>query len=713
MNKILLQGCQSKPLAGYLKALGVLRIIAEQVDSKVLGAWTEQGFQIKTKLTREELASFFCERYIPTPVIAPWNGGSGFYPKDNKDALKAIVENKSTRFFEYQAAIATAQKSVSAESLSESPKVPEVKNRLLNHLRAELNEAALHWLDAALTLNGDKQKFPPLLGTGGNDGRLDFSNNFMQRLVSLISENGSATDTSANNLSQAMFDESAFYIKRNTIGQFSPMAAGSYNGSTGFDSNATASPWDFVLMIEGAMMFASAASRRLDSHAVGATSFPFSTRSIGAGSGATHVADESEARAELWLPLWRNWAGIFDLKQLFREGRVTLGRKSPRDGLEFARAVSQLGNTRGIEAYERYTFLMRSGKAYVATPIGRFVVPKSPRKNLLIELEKNRWLASFDAACRDKNAPARLRGLQAPLRDKMFALTQADDVDRSDRCQAILKQLGEIDRYSARSAVFRENVKPLKSLGEKWAIAANSDSVEYRIAAAIATLHVGGGEFTVRQLISPAVEGEWQKGTSRDVCWQHPSATHCMNRALDRLSLRAFQAKDPDHGFSSKRGCDLEAISQWLKGDCDDNEIHTLVPGLSLLGESWQDRATDESKHSSVPTAYSVLKLCFCGNSQLRANGLLPEGVSLPNPRPIIRYLHSGDVARAVKLATRSLRIVGLEVPAALHSDLDPARLSAALLIPISDSSVKVLAIALRLKHYKYQTNKLENPNET
>ncbi len=44
----------------------------------------------------------------------------------------------------------------------------------------------LPWIDAAVVLAGDGPVFPPLLGTGGNDGRLDFSTNFHQSLLDVI-----------------------------------------------------------------------------------------------------------------------------------------------------------------------------------------------------------------------------------------------------------------------------------------------------------------------------------------------------------------------------------------------------------------------------------------------------------------------------------------------------------------------------------------------
>ena len=42
------------------------------------------------------------------------------------------------------------------------------------------------WLDVCFVLGEDGPSFFPLLGTGGNDGRLDFTNNFMQRLADVI-----------------------------------------------------------------------------------------------------------------------------------------------------------------------------------------------------------------------------------------------------------------------------------------------------------------------------------------------------------------------------------------------------------------------------------------------------------------------------------------------------------------------------------------------
>src|SRR5690606_13708240 len=98
---------------------------------------------------------------------------------------------------------------------------------------------------AAFVLSGNGAKFPPLLGTGGNDGRLDFSNNFMQRLVSLfdpvtgLPEPGTVALLRASLFGEATTD----LVKKAAIGQFYPGNAGGVNSTTGFAAASLINPW--------------------------------------------------------------------------------------------------------------------------------------------------------------------------------------------------------------------------------------------------------------------------------------------------------------------------------------------------------------------------------------------------------------------------------------------------------------------------------------
>jgi len=93
-NIIPLYGCTPIPLSNYLKALGTLKILYQK-DKKIRSYWEGDIFYLKTSLNKDDILNFILEEYVPTPVIAPWNGGSGFYPKDSHEALDKIKNSNN------------------------------------------------------------------------------------------------------------------------------------------------------------------------------------------------------------------------------------------------------------------------------------------------------------------------------------------------------------------------------------------------------------------------------------------------------------------------------------------------------------------------------------------------------------------------------------------------------------------------------------------
>ena len=98
--KLVLEGCSPEPLSSYLKALGVLRMLTESgADPGCKGYWEREQFVLITKLTEDEITHFFLDTYSPSQFVSPWNGSTGFYPKDaQKDLLASILEATPTRF---------------------------------------------------------------------------------------------------------------------------------------------------------------------------------------------------------------------------------------------------------------------------------------------------------------------------------------------------------------------------------------------------------------------------------------------------------------------------------------------------------------------------------------------------------------------------------------------------------------------------------------
>ena len=70
-----LAGCAPVPLAHYLKALGILRLVSDQRDANAKGFWKNDIFHLVSALDRDAIVNFFLSEYCPTPITAPWNGG--------------------------------------------------------------------------------------------------------------------------------------------------------------------------------------------------------------------------------------------------------------------------------------------------------------------------------------------------------------------------------------------------------------------------------------------------------------------------------------------------------------------------------------------------------------------------------------------------------------------------------------------------------------
>ncbi|MGH7973037.1 MAG: type I-G CRISPR-associated protein Cas8g1/Csx17, partial [Limisphaerales bacterium] len=166
--RLKLEGCTTQPLGSYLKALAVLRLVAEQKDSEARGWWGVGSFQLESSLEEDVLLKFFLDEYRPTPLIAPWNGGSGFYPKDRKIGAQAIMQTTGARFEAFREAIrfASALPEVAAvEKAATASEEDERRSSILRQCRNHLPDACVSWLDAAVSIasNGERS-FAPILG---------------------------------------------------------------------------------------------------------------------------------------------------------------------------------------------------------------------------------------------------------------------------------------------------------------------------------------------------------------------------------------------------------------------------------------------------------------------------------------------------------------------------------------------------------------------
>lgn len=731
IHTLILEGCTPTPLASYLKALGILRLVAEQVDPDACGYWMDDVFVLQTTLDREALQTFFLDRFRPTPILSPWNGRAGFLEGDEENSsrkgsvvLNRIMESKGDRLSLYRAVIECAKKTPAIsglnsvrveikrldklkkahnfndedkEKLSSCKKQERVlKASVLMSLRSELPDEFLEWMDACLIVAEDPVT-APLLGSGGNEGSMDFSINHASLLTDLFdTDTDQPTSLGKEQIANALFGAANCLAKKINPGFLSPGALGGPNMGSGFGGTLIENPWNAVLMLEGALLFASIATRRLESQNVSSASFPFTVAATLAGNGT--LSPSESARSEFWAPLWGAPSSLPELQMMLAEGRVTLGGKRARDGIGVARAIAKLGVDRGISAFQRFGIYERRGQGYyVAAPLARIPVRRNTTADLIDQLDGNGWLYKFRKLAK-QTSTARLRDVARRLDDSLFDLARFSD---PRYVQQVLIVLGQAQGYLASSPGARENCPPVPRLSVAWSTAADDRSAAFRISAALAGLHLQPDDDVKRPSMPMAVhfapvdpdgKSGWPKDpNSAAMIWHAGDLSRNLYAVAQRRLLGAQRDGDGGKPFAHFATAPLAHIAEWLASPAMDTQVDALLRGLALarIPRGFAGKAPAATP---LPATFAALKPLFCTEQQLRDCDLLTTGAHLPLEPAMLKRLWLGS-ADAMRYATRRLLAAGLHVDTSNidATAIDSRRLLAALLIPIANEDLKRL----------------------
>ena len=723
-HEVILTGCNPTPLASYLKGLGVLSVIADQVDRQITARWSGNTFVLRSILDRSDLREFFLYRYMPTPIISPWNGRAGFLEgEDGSDStrkgaviINEIINSRGDRFKSYRTTLKQVkdnnvisdlnkarielkkedqrQKDLKnmgqqitdedKENLNElKRKEKNLKNLLSLSLRSESDERFLSWFDACMALAGNESLMAPLLGgAGGNEGSMDFSINHLGHLKQLIDPaTDQPTEVCKSSINHALFDNTTVVPLKKAQGNpgfFSPGVTGGYNMSNGYEGYSRDNPWNTVLMLEGTVLFASTITKRHNLSEDKFLSFPFMFEAFQAGDGSIYTKEKN--RPEFWAPLWDQFATITELRSLISEGRCTVMRQAVNHGLDMLRAVKSLGVDRSIKAFQRFGFFKRRGDSYVTTPIGRFSVGYNETNTLIKDFHHNNWLSDFHKFTNGKNVADRFVSLQRKL-DEQLLLVANRHPSPAD-VQDILISLGEIQGELTHSTKAREKVSPIPQLSEKWVLMADDRSTAFRIARALAGLRgVDTKSLPLRsQLFSihHANRNEWLERVCKDnkdkkhkddpaccirlhISPQRDLTTLLIALLQQRLSLPS-RLDFKDKPLNSAAGVDLADLSAFLTNYSMDFSIAALLPGLSLckIPESEERKAGKGEIHA----AYALCKLALTPDVTLRSLGVLGREQNLPVAPQLVPKLAAGNnrqAKHAIEIAWRRLRGSGLD----------------------------------------------------
>ena len=385
---------------------------------------------------------------MPTPVLSPWNGGSGFGPKDvePKKRLVRLLEDASPRLSGFRGAFRAAQEVVRRAQTSgwiaQDGRVVD-KARVVQEFRNLCPDELVPWIDASVVLAADKPLFPPILGTGGNDGRLDFSTNFHEQLLVVLDGSPRGRERSWSWARDLLAGRETERLAAAPVGQFDPARAGGQGSSPYGAAASLVNPWEYVLLVEGALLFASGAARR-HQHDVGRAAMPFTVTF--SPDGSVSGSDGEESRGEVWVPVWQGSCTLAEIRQLFGEARASWRGRPARRAVDFYAATRALGVARGVGEFVRYGLQQRNGLAFVAVPLDRVQVRENPDVRLLGGVED--WVARIPRGAGSRAVSTALRQYEAAelayardggalaLRDLLAALTALElAVGRSGRAR--------------------------------------------------------------------------------------------------------------------------------------------------------------------------------------------------------------------------------------------------------------------------------------
>ena len=378
--------------------------------------------------------------------------------------------------------------------------------------------------------------------------------------------------------------------------------------------------------------------------------------------------------------------------------------RNVRNGLDFARAVASLGINRGVEHFERYGFLERSGKAYLSVSLGkRKVFPEVSDSTQLIEdLDSGEWLEKVRRFARRINSSSARNAIRK-LEDSLFEMT-ATGHDTFHSAQNTLVAIGDFVSWLARvEGSLDEKPPPPPRLSSKWIHKADDRTYEYRIARALASIGwqsspgekpVSGIEIVISQQTSgaetekprtangyaeeipmaahfvPVVpesvlrrHREWDAQSNKKLCVLE--STDIVSGLISVLQRRLIEQKHqkledkPLYGTTRVNWTD---ISAFLSPDFDYARCKRILSGLVWVRPAaFLESVSESSGQPLPPFPYAALKPVFTPHRDLEEIGILPPSGRIPVPSGIVARLRSDKVDEAVRMAFARTRASGID----------------------------------------------------
>ncbi len=593
-------------------------------------------------------------------------------------------------------------------------------------------------LFAAHAVPHARVSFNPLLGSGGNAGRRDFSAGWKQAVDALTAgPNAAGKGRGKKKAAAGIGDAPSPNARRTELGAFlrgeplawlvEKLAAGSwfseatklYNSGQSPAREGQVSPWAMVLACEGLAFLAGGASRRLGARARAVGAFPFVTQPV-----APEVAGEAgRVLAEVWTPLWDRPMTLAEIKTLFSRGRAELRGRGAVTPAAFATAIRKRGVDAGVAEFRRFTLgRTTSGNTFEPRLEARFAIDAGRGA---VEAATSLALERAAALIEQRDFPRdgkRFTGLRGPIERAL--LNVAAQPHRSEAAIALLDAIvAALDRID-RNRGFREGKVRWEPLPLEWLPSLFADEqpgLEARLALSLVSGFAGAMPFAAFRF---GVEWGREENGRREYNWSTKPAwfvhskvaparwvwgpgelAHVLSLTLLRRLLeegKLDETPTPRPQGRAPLPVTTRHLHEWLVGDLDESAVVAWLSRLALF--DWRQvpqrvRALvcTETAPPRTDGALALLGLMqpLTDRRPLRVQDLSPNDLlsddtgarTTEAARSLVMLMRVGNLDAAFRLASAryamtGTRLASFDVPWRVR---DPERLVAALLFTITD----------------------------
>lgn len=580
--------------------------------------------------------------------------------------------------------------------------------------RSQRSLAEVRLLDAHIVGTG-RNRFNPVLGTGGNVGKRDLAK-ACKDAAKLLEKPDSkkwldATFSGRHDVTLPDLSNG---------GTWFVFANKTFNSGQNWYREGQLSPWAMLLAMEGAFLLVGGVNRRMGSRARPYAVFPF----ISEPAQPETDGEIGMARAEFWAPLWSFPATPTEVRALFQRGLAKLGGRPAQAPHEFAVAALDAGVDAGIAEFARYELRQTtSSQVYEAIPRDRIRVQSSARARtphapsasvspLLVHLIESGWLDRMPFEPRDSKQKGKFVGLRGPIETAILRIGERPD--DPERWQQLLLRLAATQSRIDRNKSQRERCIPIPPLSPEWFdLAWVTATPEIEIARAIASIG-----WYARSNVSPLQSNvfgvelhcrvrDWRalfpKTRTAQAVW---GTGDPLQTLLDVAQRRLIDTATLDTTpFAGLQACSAIRIQQLLlnDGSIDLEEVAKWIPALSLIDWSRSRRAVtaisaDESRRSADGTTmlHALVRPLFHCDRQREVFVEIQTSLFRPDQLPkanllrrLFHLLRFGSLDEAMQVLRDRYLALGRAIvmpPDGLVADGE--RIAAALLIPMSPRDV-------------------------